>query len=200
MTAEPLPRPESSTIDHPLTIDEYAALAEIEHGHIELQEGSLVMSPSPKFLHMWVASELREALKAQLPSHLGAVLELDIDLELAPHDQPGSSRRPDLIVVDRPSMDRLVDEGGMVRASDVVLVVEIVSPGSVRMDHRVKRDEYADAGIPSYWIIDYDEPVSLIECHRTEEFGYQDRGAVTGTFRTTVPCELEIELDSLRYT
>jgi Uma2 family endonuclease len=200
MTAQPLPHPESSAIDHPLTIDEYAALGEIEHGHIELQEGSLVMSPSPTFFHMWVAFELCSMLKAQLPGHLGAVLEVDIDLALAPADQPGSARRPDLIVVKRSSVERLAAEGGMVRASDVVLVVEIVSPGSRRMDHRIKRDEYADAGIPYYWIIDFDEPVSLIECHRTEEFGYQDRGAMTGTFRTTVPCELAIDLDALRYT
>ena len=200
MTAQPLPHPESPTIDHPLTIDEYAALGEIEHGHIELQEGSLVMSPSPTFFHMFVATELINALKAQLPGHLVVVLEVDIDLALAPADQPGSSRRPDLIVVDRSSIGRLADEGGLVRASDVVLAVEIVSPGSRRMDHRIKRDEYADAGIPSYWIIDFDEPISLIECHRTEEFGYQDGGAVTGTFRTTVPCELTIDLDALRYT
>jgi Uma2 family endonuclease len=30
------------------------------------------------------------------------------------------------------------------------LVVEIVSPGSHRTDHVIKRGEYADAGIPHY--------------------------------------------------
>ena len=38
--------------------------------------------------------------------------------------------------------------------SDVRLVVETVSPGSVRTDRVAKRREYARAGIPNYLIVD----------------------------------------------
>ena len=38
--------------------------------------------------------------------------------------------------------------------SGVVLVVEVVSPGSVRTDRVAKRREYAAAGIPNYLIVD----------------------------------------------
>lgn len=34
------------------------------------------------------------------------------------------------------------------------LVVEIVSPESLKRDYRYKRSEYAALGIPEYWIID----------------------------------------------
>jgi len=67
------------------------------------------------------------------------------------------------------------------RASEVLIVVEIVSPGSVRMDNKTKRHEYADAGIPHYWILDVDKPVSLIDCHLAGEFGYQDGGSITAS-------------------
>lgn len=40
-----------------------------------------------------------------------------------------------------------------------------------------------------------DDPVSLVDCHLAEEFGYQDAGGVTGTFDTTVPFPLRVELD-----
>jgi Uma2 family endonuclease len=40
------------------------------------------------------------------------------------------------------------------RAADVLLVIEIVSPGSRRTDHVTKLREYAKAGIPTYWIVD----------------------------------------------
>jgi len=40
--------------------------------------------------------------------------------------------------------------------TDLVLVVEIVSSGSEAMDQVVKVREYAQAGIPRYWVIDRD--------------------------------------------
>jgi hypothetical protein len=61
----------------------------------------------------------------------------------------------------------------------------------------VKRAEYADAGIPHYWIVDLDEPVSLVACRLAGELGYVDPGAVNGTFRTTVPFPVEIDLPAL---
>jgi hypothetical protein len=86
---------------------------------------------------------------------------------------------------------------GLIAARDVVLVVEIVSPGSVRTDNLVKRSEYADAGIPHYWIVDIAGPVSLIACHLADSFGYADAGAVTGEFQTSEPFPVRIDLDAL---
>jgi Uma2 family endonuclease len=122
---------------------------------------------------------------------------VDVDLELAAADRPGFVRRPDLVVVTREALQRVESEGGVVRASEVTVAVELVSPGSQRTDHVTKRGEYADAGIPHYWIVDITEPVSLLACHLAGEFGYADRGAVTGTFTATAPFAVEIDLDSL---
>ncbi|GEL17059.1 hypothetical protein [Pseudonocardia asaccharolytica] len=42
------------------------------------------------------------------------------------------------------------------------------------------------------------EPLpSLLACHLAGEFGYADGGAVTGTFVSTAPVEVEIALDDL---
>ena len=84
------------------------------------------------------------------------------------------------------------------RASDVVLVVEFVSPGSRRMDYKIKRSEYADAGIPHYWIIDVNKGVSLVACELTGDSGYIDSGQTIGTtFTTTKPFPLTIDLTKL---
>ncbi len=191
MTAQPLPP------THLLTIGEYAALGEDLHGRTELQEGNLVMSPSPTHRHMIAVANLLMQLAPQLPGHMQLIPELDVDLELAQKDQPGSSRRPDLIAVSRTAVDRLDNEGGLIRASEVILVIEIVSAGSRRMDNVTKRGEYADAGIEHYWIVDLDKPVSLVDCHLTEQFGYQDSGPSTGTFTTSSPFPATIDLDRL---
>jgi Uma2 family endonuclease len=88
-------------------------------------------------------------------------------------------------------------EGGLIHASEVVVAVEFLSPSSRRLDRQTKRDEYADAGIPHYWIVDLDEPGSLVACHLAGEFGYVDRGAATGIFHTTEPFPLEVDLNAL---
>lgn len=183
---------------HPLTVAEYLAIGEIEPGYSELVEGRLVMCASPVFDHQRILSRLWLQVDQQLPPGLVAVQDLDLDLQFAPPDGPGTVRRPDLVIATREAEMRLRDEGGVLRASEVVLVAEVVSPSSVRTDHIVKRGEYADAGIPHYWIIDPDGPVSLLACHLAGDFGYADGGAVTGTFTATAPFAVEIDLDALR--
>jgi Uma2 family endonuclease len=189
VTAMPVP--------HLFTVAEYVALGEIESGYAELQEGHLHMSPSPTYKHNQASYRLTKQLEAQLPDGFDFCQDIDVDLELAPSDQPGFVRRPDLVILRSEALNRVDDEGGLFRASEVVLIVEIVSPGSRRTDYMVKRAEYADAGIPNYWIVDLQPPVSLVACHLAGEFGYQDAPAVTGEFTTTVPFPLTVRIDAL---
>ena len=137
-------------------------------------------------------------LAPQLPGTVRVIQDVDVDLELVPADQPGVVRRPDLVLVDDKAIDRVDRDGGLLRAADISVVIEIVSPGSRRLDHVTKRHEYADAAIPHYWIVDLDEPVSLLAHHLAGGFGYADSGTVTGTFTTTTPCPLQLQLDQLR--
>jgi hypothetical protein len=83
--------------------------------------------------------------------------------------------------------------------------VEVISPGSGRLDTIVKRDEYADAGIPHYWVVDLGEPgdrPQLTAHHLAGESGSVDRpwadaGPVAGTFTATEPFPVRIDLDAL---
>ena len=180
-----------------LTVDAYAALDEDDRYRSELQEGNLVMSPSPTPHHMIAVGELFVQLRQALPPGLLVVPDVDVDLELAPRGKPGFVRRPDLVVVRQSALDRVRRDGRVLRAGDVQIIVEIVSPGSQRTDHMIKRGEYADAGIPHYWIVDLDDPVTLIDCHLAGEFGYQDPGPVTCRFVTTEPFPVDLRLDSI---
>jgi Uma2 family endonuclease len=189
--------PETARL-HLLTIAEYLELGETESGYTELVEGRLLMSPSPTPGHNIASFRLASQLDAQLPEHLCVVQDIDVDLELSSPGQPGFSRRPDLVVVDRKAVERVGCEGGMLRAAEVVVIVEIVSPGSLRTDRVAKRSEYADAGIAHYWIVDLTGTVSVVACHLAGEFGYQDTGDLTGSFETTEPFPVRVELDQLR--
>jgi Uma2 family endonuclease len=85
----------------------------------------------------------------------------------------------------------------LIRASEVLVVVEIISRGSRRIDNVDKHGEYADAGIPWYWIVDITEPVSVVACRLTEDFGYVDHQRVTGTFTSEEPFAVTVDLDRL---
>jgi Uma2 family endonuclease len=182
-----------TTVPHRLlTIDEYTALGETQAGYTELMEGRLITTPGPGPMHNRAALLLACQVKPQVPPGLAFVLGCDVDLCLTPRGEPGFSRRPDLQIFSRSAIPRIDKDDTMIRADEVTVVIEIVSPGSRRTDYRVKHDEYADAGIPHYWIIDLTEPVSLVACR-----GYQDASAVTGTFTTDVPFPVKLDLDAL---
>lgn len=192
MTALPLP---PSHI-WPMTAAEYAALPETEQWY-ELQEGSIVMCAQPIPDHQAAKGELFVQLRGQVPPHLIVLMEVDIDLRLVPPEEPGTVRSPDLVVVTREAFLRVRREGGLLYAADLVLAVEILSPSTRRVDARVKHDEYADAGIGRYWMIDLTDGPSLIACHHGGEFGYVDAPAVTGVFTTTEPFPVRIDLAAL---
>jgi Uma2 family endonuclease len=195
MTAAPL-EPPRQWPRRLLTVAEYLELGEAEL-RTELVEGLVMMSPRPVPRHMEASFLLTAAIRARLPAGYRALQEIDLDLQLVPADQPGFVRVPDLVVARVEALQRVDDHGGAVRASDVLLVVEIVSPGSVRADRVVKRGEYADAGIPYYWIVDLSEPVSIVACHQAGELGYADGGEVTGTFTTAEPFPFQLDLADL---
>jgi Uma2 family endonuclease len=181
---------------HLLTLQEYLQLGETEE-RTELVEGRVIVAASPNLKHGEAMGELYWQLRQQLPREYIVVQDNDIDMEFSPPDKPGSSRRPDLYILPRSTRDRVRSEGRLTRASELLVVVEIVSPSSRRTDRVIKLDEYARAGIPHYWIIDITEPVSMLVCHQAGPFGYRDSGEITGKYEIREPFNAVIDLDQL---
>jgi Uma2 family endonuclease len=182
---------------HPLTVAEYLELGEIEPGRTELVEGQLMMAASPVPRHNRAQKRLMRQLDAVMPPELDSLAEMDVELALSGPDGPGWVRMPDIVVAPRAAWERVDREGGVLSASDVVLVVEIISRSTRRTDRITKCGEYADAGIPHYWVVDLDDPVSMTLHHSAGEFGYADGGVVTGTYSATTPFPVELDLDAL---
>ncbi len=99
---------------------ENAALPEDTDCRYELQEGSVMMSPRPAPDHQDGIALLRDQLVAQL-TRFKVLQEVDVDLELAPPDRPGTVRVPDLVVVPRAAFTRARHERTQLRASEVLL-------------------------------------------------------------------------------
>ncbi|PKW13610.1 putative restriction endonuclease [Saccharopolyspora spinosa] len=86
--------------------------------------------------------ELGYQLRAQLPKSFAALAEVEVVL----FEHLATVRIPDRIVV---PVELAQENPARNRASDLVLAVEVVSPGSGRTYRVLKFAEYAEAGIPN---------------------------------------------------
>jgi Uma2 family endonuclease len=143
----------------PLTTKEFFALDVDEKLKVELIGGALAMSPSSKPWHGLVSLRLHEALATALGEAFRVYLDLDVivDEENVP--------RPDVFVV----RSSPYDPDRVTEAADVLLAIEIMSPGSKTNDRRVKPALYRDAGIPSWRIERSRKRLLLVEIALTGE-------------------------------
>jgi Uma2 family endonuclease len=134
-----------------VTLDDLAAMNTADrHGHrFELSpEGALSVMPPADSEHAaiasrlfawlvlagWPADQILQAVGVKLPGPAG-----------------DGGRIPDLTVWSAPQPRSV-----WLPLTDMLLAVEIVSPGSAAMDEVVKVREYAAAGIPRYWMVERD--------------------------------------------
>jgi Uma2 family endonuclease len=133
-----------------VTLEQWLALPEADDSRrLECVRGELVMAPPPTSGHGWAQVALFNALTAALPDGLRAVIECEVALG----DDPLTVRNPDVAVVTGAHGGRR-----LYRPDEVRLVVEVLSPSNRRTDLVDKLREYAEAGIPEYWIVDLDTP------------------------------------------
>jgi Uma2 family endonuclease len=141
--------------NHPITLEEWEALPEDSANKLEVAEGMLVMSPRPLLRHHKAGMRLGTLFDTQLPHELTGVTDSEVLLTY----EPLTIRVPDVIVT---RSELLESDEPRCSASDVLLAVEILSTGTRRVDRVLKFSEYAEAGIPQYWIVDLDDPTSLL--------------------------------------
>jgi Uma2 family endonuclease len=79
--------------------------------------------------------------------------EADLRLGGALSIGEGTRVQPDIFVIGLQSGHR---PRFPFRLSDLLIVLEVVSPSSARADHHVRRVAYLEAGVPEYWIVDPD--------------------------------------------
>jgi Uma2 family endonuclease len=118
---------------------------------IELSDGCLEFLPMPTPLHQLIVDYLHELLKAYVSAHAaGLVLFAPLPVRL----WPGKFREPDIVYLRR---GRITTLRSQPQGAD--LAMEVVSEGDENRerDLEIKRQEYAQAAIPEYWIVDPQE-------------------------------------------
>jgi len=127
------------------TEEDYLALT--TNRLVEYSRGTLEVLPMPSERHQDLVFFLAQLLAAFVRRHqLGKVTIAPLPVQL----WPGEFREPDIQFMRSEHAARR-------RRSHWIgadLVVEVLSPDDRRRDLETKRDEYAQAAIPEYWIVD----------------------------------------------
>lgn len=177
--------------DHLLTIEEWDGIEESDASRCyELVEGVVVVSPRPIPRHQLAARRLATLLAEQLPRGLVVLPEVELSVDLR---HPPTVRVPDIVVTGPIDLDR-----PRLEEDSAKLVIEIISPGSRRTDRVMKFNEYLEAGIPSYWIID----PAAGGADRFVAFDLQDGGYVevargSGVVEVSRPVPMTIDVRAL---
>jgi Uma2 family endonuclease len=173
-----------------MTLDEWDALPEDNSAHYELQEGVLVVSPKPARRHQLALMRLASQMEGQLPLDWEVVPDFEVVVQA---EVPATVRAPDLVVV------RADGPENRVVAGEVLLAVEVISPGSRKIDTHMKPFEYAEAGIPHYWVVDLDPPATSITVYGlgAPDDGYVESQTATGELVVQQPFEMRIDIGAL---
>lgn len=170
------------------TVEDLQALDLEDWRRYEAVDGTLVVSPSAGREHEFVSEALRAAIRRALPDLVAVIGPIGVEIGR-------SYLIPDLVVVDAAARSG----SGPLRPDEVLLVIEVVSPGSESMDRILKPAKYAAAGIAAHWRVETD-PVSLTayELRAGEtaytEVGTWNRGEIA---RLDQPFPVEVEIDNL---
>mgnify|MGYP001945688081 CR=1 FL=1 len=128
-----------------VTYEDYASFD--DNNRYELVQGKLeLMSPSPSTIHQLVNAGLFKMLHENCTSDY-YIFYAPIDVILSPYDV----RQPDIVLVHRNRTD-ILSKRGIEGTPD--LVIEIISPSSLKRDKVDKIKTYAQFYIPEYWIVD----------------------------------------------
>jgi Uma2 family endonuclease len=131
------------------TEEQYLRLTDQTNRFIEFTEGAVEVLPMPTRKHQAISRFLFLAFLAFVQPLGGTVFYAPLRVRVA----PGRFREPDLVLLLEVNDPR--NQNAFWLGAD--LVVEIVSPDNVERDTVIKRADYAEAGIPEYWIVNPEE-------------------------------------------
>lgn len=131
----------------------------------ELIKGELVKKSAPNPRHQFILKKLFAKIDSvATEKNLGQALFAPVDVFLDDYSAP----QPDIVFIRQERIDIIDLDEDIMGTPD--LVIEILSPNSVKRDRFDKKDLYEQFAIPEYWIVDPQN--ATIEVYRLQNNHY----------------------------
>lgn len=163
----------------PITWEDYLDLDEDVRRELEIVDGYVVPREQRGRDHQKVATRLSIALESAAVAQMGRTggadcYETNTEVDVLLWEVPPTARKPDAVLY------RGLDPAEQLAAEHVLVVVEVLSTWSSRRDRVHKMGDYADAGIPHYWLVQFDK-VGVVSIERYALTGNARPYAFIGT-------------------
>jgi Uma2 family endonuclease len=133
-----------------LSFEEYLTYDDGTDTRYELVDGQLEPMNPPTFRHLFIAKFVEQKFDAEV---VRLALPWLCFREAGVRTGWRKSRLTDVYVIRADQVAGMLDQSAVCQTPPL-LVVEVVSPDSIKRDYRYKRSEYAALEIPEYWIVD----------------------------------------------
>lgn len=144
------------------TIDDIYALP--DGARAELIDGQIYDMAPPSTQHQDISMTLSTIINSYISSNTGNCKVYAAPFAVFLNDNDTDYIEPDISVIcDRSK----IDDKGCHGAPD--FIIEIVSPGSRRMDYSIKQFKYCGAGVKEYWIVDPSKETITVYNYQKDE-------------------------------
>ncbi len=171
--------------------DDYLQLPD-DGNRYEIIEGVLYVANAPSIEHQYIVLKISGRLDLFVTEKkLGMVLTAPIEVHLSETTKPV---QPDVLFIRTENQPTL---GAKFFAGAPDLIVEVISPSSIRTDRHIKFDTYERFGVAEYWLVD--SKARAVEVHTLARGEYALLGQYTGdeVITSQVLAGLEIVAGSL---
>lgn len=183
----------------PITWEMFLEIDEDIRRDLEIVDGFVVPREQRRREHQKVGTRLSLALEGAAVQQVrrtgGAeCYETNTEVDVLLWEVPATARKPDAV------LHRCIPDFEQLAAEHCLVVAEVLSTWSGRRDRVHKMADYADAGIPHYWLVSFDKVGALsIERHALTggRRGYahigtthRDMGPVAVTVTDPFPMEI----------
>jgi Uma2 family endonuclease len=142
----------------------WEAFLDIDEGirrDLEIVDGYVIPREQRSREHQKVGTRLSPALEGTAVAQMrrtsrGECFETNTEVDVLLWEVPATARKPDAV------LHRCLPEFEQLAAEHCLIVAEVLSTWSGRRDRVHKMGDYADAGIPHYWLVEFDKVGALI--------------------------------------
>lgn len=149
------------TLTKSVTFEEYLNFQAKQDITYELHRGELIPVATGRAQHGKIARFLEDIFRSEI-KRLGLTLETYrgcAGVRIPQYGKKDTAYVPDVMVVtaEQDAYLNTLTEAVLAVGMIPPLVVEVVSAGTVAIDHRYKRRDYNAIEVPEYWIVDFIE-------------------------------------------
>jgi Uma2 family endonuclease len=155
----------------------------------ELFEGEIMKRVAPSLMHQRISRKLLGKLDAFIEEkNLGEIFSAPVDLNLDEYN----AFQPDLAFISN-ERSFLIEDGYYIHGAPD-LVVEIISPGSIKKDRVIKKDLCERFAIREYWLVDPLNKSIEIYTMQADKYVLHDLQEIKGKISSTVLTGFELDL------